>query len=326
VLVWSVALWREGRITTGDVVLTTTLGFTVLHASRDLAMALVDLVQQFAKLGDAIQVLGSPHEMPDAPHAKPLIHLGGTVAFEGVGFSYPDGERVLSRFDLHIPPGQRIGLVGRSGAGKSTILSLLQRNYDPTAGRVLIDAQDITQVTQESLRQSIAVVQQDISLLHRSVLENLRYGNPGASDDAVYRAAEAAHCTEFIATLPDGFATIVGARGVKLSGGQRQRLAIARAFLRDASIILLDEATSALDSESERSVKDALERLVANRTVIAVAHRLSTLDSFDRIVVLDHGRIIEDGTPSDLLRCNGTYSRMYRLQMASAHPRQSAAE
>jgi ATP-binding cassette subfamily B protein len=326
VLVWSVALWREGRITTGDVVLTTTLGFTVLHASRDLAMALVDLVQQFAKLGDAIQVLGSPHEMPDAPHAKPLIHLGGTVAFEGVGFSYPDGERVLSDFDLHIPPGQRIGLVGKSGAGKSTILSLLQRNYDPTVGRVLIDEQDITQVTQESLRQSIAVVQQDISLLHRSVLENLRYGNPSADDEAVYRAAEAAHCTEFIATLPDGFATIVGARGVKLSGGQRQRLAIARAFLRDASIILLDEATSALDSESERLVKDALERLVANRTMIAVAHRLSTLDSFDRIVVLDHGRIIEDGTPADLLRRNGTYSRMYRLQMANSAPRQSAAE
>jgi ATP-binding cassette subfamily B protein len=241
------------------------------------------------------------------------------VTFEGVGFSYPDGERVLSDFDLHVPSGQRIGLVGKSGAGKSTILSLLQRNYDPTAGRVLIDGQDITQVTQESLRQSIAVVQQDISLLHRTVLENLRYGNPGASDDAVYRAAEAAHCTEFIAALPNGFATIVGARGVKLSGGQRQRLAIARA-------ILLDEATSALDSESERSVKNALERLVANRTVIAIAHRLSTLDSFDRIVVLDQGRIIEDGTPPDLLRGNGPYSRMYRLQMANAGPRQTAAE
>jgi ATP-binding cassette, subfamily B, bacterial len=326
VLVWSVTLWREGRITTGDVVLTTTLAFTVLHASRDLAMALVDLVQQLAKLGEAIKVLGSPHEMPDAPNAKALSHFGGAVTFEGVGFSYPDGERVLSDFDLHVPSGQRIGLVGKSGAGKSTILSLLQRNYDPTAGRVLIDGQDITQVTQESLRQSIAVVQQDISLLHRTVLENLRYGNPGASDDAVYRAAEAAHCTEFIAALPNGFATIVGARGVKLSGGQRQRLAIARAFLRDAPIILLDEATSALDSESERSVKNALERLVANRTVIAIAHRLSTLDSFDRIVVLDHGRIIEDGTPPDLLRGNGPYSRMYRLQMANAGPRQTAAE
>jgi ATP-binding cassette subfamily B protein len=289
-------------------------------------MALVDLVQQFAKLGDAIQVLGSPHEMPDAPNSQPLINLGGAVAFERVGFAYPNGEGVLSGFDLHIPPGQRIGLVGRSGAGKSTILSLLQRNYDPEAGRVLIDEQDISLVTQESLRQSIAVVQQDISLLHRSVLENLRYGNPDASDDDVYRAADAAHCTEFIATLPDGFATIVGERGAKLSGGQRQRLAIARAFLRDAPIILLDEATSALDSESERSVKDALERLVANRTVIAVAHRLSTLDSFDRIVVLDHGRIVEDGTPSDLLRHKGLYSRMVELQLAGAGARQSAAE
>jgi ATP-binding cassette subfamily B protein len=321
VLVWSVELWRQGRITTGDVVLTTTLGFTVLHASRDLAMALVDLVQQFAKLGDAIHVLGSPHEMPDAPNARPLVHHGGAVAFDNVGFAYPDGEVVLSGFDLRIPPGQRIGLVGKSGAGKSTILSLLQRNYDPTAGRILIDQQDIVRVTQESLRQSIAVVQQDISLFHRTVLENLRYGNPDASDDAVYRAADAAHCTGFIAALPQGFDTIVGERGVKLSGGQRQRLAIARAFLRDAPIILLDEATSALDSESERSVKDALERLVANRTVIAVAHRLSTLDSFDRIVVLDHGRIIEDGTPAALLRRDGPYARMYRLQMA-----RSAAE
>jgi ATP-binding cassette subfamily B protein len=326
VLVWSVELWREHRITTGDVVLTTTLGFTVLHASRDLAMALVDLVQQLAKLGDAIQVLGSPHEMRDVPNAQPLIHLGGAVSFERIGFHYPDGERVLSAFDLHIPPGQRIGLVGRSGAGKSTILSLLQRNYDPSAGRVLIDEQDIAQVTQESLRQSIAVVQQDISLLHRTVLENLRYGNPAASDDEVYRAAEAAHCTAFIDALPNGFATIVGERGVKLSGGQRQRLAIARAFLRDAPIILLDEATSALDSESERSVKDALECLVRNRTVIAVAHRLSTLDSFDRIVVLDHGRIVEDGTPADLLRRKGLYSRMVQLQLAGAGQRQSAAQ
>ncbi|HLZ65725.1 MAG TPA: ABC transporter ATP-binding protein [Aliidongia sp.] len=322
VLVWAIELWRQHRITTGDVVLTTTLGFTVLHASRDLAMALVELVQHFAKLGEAIEVLGLPHEMQDSPDAKPLINLGGGVTFERVAFDYPSGAPVLRDFDLQVPAGQKVGLVGRSGAGKSTILALLQRLYDPNAGRVLIDEQDIRHVTQESLRQAVAVVQQDISLFHRSALENLRYGRPEASDEEVYRAAEAAHCTEFISRLPEGFDTIVGERGLKLSGGQRQRLAIARAFLRDAPIILLDEATSALDTESEQSIQEALMRLVKNRTVIAIAHRLSTLHSFDRIIVLDRGRIIEDGVPSDLLRRDGPYSRMYGRQLAGKEKRQ----
>jgi ATP-binding cassette subfamily B protein len=317
VLGWSVILWRQGSITTGDVVLTTTLGFTVLHASRDLAMALVEVLQHFAKLGEAIQVLGLPHEMKDAPGAKPLIRLGGSLAFEDVSFSYPNGQHVLETFRLHIPAGQKVGLVGRSGAGKSTMLALLQRLYDPDGGRVLIDEQDISQVTQESLRQSIAVVQQDISLFHRTVLENLRYGRPDASDDEVYRAAEAAHCTEFIERLPEGFRTIVGERGLKLSGGQRQRLAIARAFLRDAPIVLLDEATSALDTESEESIQEALMRLVKNRTVIAIAHRLSTLRSFDRIVVLERGRIMEDGPASELMRKKGLFSRMYGRQLTT---------
>jgi ATP-binding cassette subfamily B protein len=218
---------------------------------------------------------------------------------------------------LHVPAGQKIGLVGRSGAGKSTIIALLQRLYDPTSGGVAVDEQNIAQVSQKSLREAVAVVHQDISLFHRSVLENLRYGRPEATDEEVYRAAEAAHCTEFIDRLPDGFATIVGERGMKLSGGQRQRLAIARAFLRDAPIILLDEATSALDTESEQSIQDALVRLVKNRTVIAIAHRLSTLNSFDRIVVLERGRIVEDGAPEDLLRRkDGVYSRMYSRQLA----------
>ncbi len=318
VLAWAVLLWRAGSISTGGVVLTTTLAFTVLHGSRDLAMAMVEVLQHFAKLGEAVKVLGLPHEMVDAPDAKPLINLGGSIIFEKVSFSYPDGERVLRNFDLRIPPGQTVGLVGRSGAGKSTVLALLQRLYDPTAGRVLIDGQDIAHVTQESLRRSIAVVHQDISLLHRSVLENLRYGRPDATDEEVYRATEAAHCTEFIKRLPQGFQTIVGERGLKLSGGQRQRIAIARAFLSNAPIILLDEATSALDTESEQAIQEALMRLVEGRTVIAVAHRLSTLNSFDRIIVLEWGRIIEDGSSAELLRKNGAYSRMYGLQLAAA--------
>jgi ATP-binding cassette subfamily B protein len=320
VLIWSVMLWRAHRISTGDVVLTTSLGFTVLHASRDLAMALVELVQQFAKLSEAVQVLGLPHEMVDAPDAKPLVPLGGSIVFHGVTFNYPNGSPVLRGIDLHIPAGQKVGLVGRSGAGKSTVIALLQRHYDPRSGRILIDEQDIVHVTQDSLRASIAIVQQDISLFNRSILENLRYGRPEASDDDVHRAAEAAHCTEFISRLPEGFDTEVGERGVKLSGGQRQRLAIARAFLRDAPIILLDEATSALDTESEQSIQEALVRLVKGRTVLAIAHRLSTLDSFDRIIVLDRGAIVEDGAPGDLLRRKGVYSKMYSRQLAAMRP------
>jgi ATP-binding cassette subfamily B protein len=315
VLVWSVELWRRHEISTGDVVLTTTLGFTVLHASRDFAMALVDMVQQFAKLDEAVQVLGLPHEMQDAPDAKPLQLTGGSIQFRDVSFSYPSGQSVLDHFVLDVPAGQKIGLVGRSGAGKSTIIALLQRLYDPTQGEVCIDGQNIAHVSQESLRSSIAVVQQDISLFHRSLLENLRYGRPEASDEEVFRAVEAAKCTEFINQLPEGFDTLVGERGMKLSGGQRQRLAIARAFLMDAPLVLLDEATSALDTESEQSIQEALARLFKGRTVIAIAHRLSTLDAFDRIVVLDRGRIVEDGAPRRLLRASGVYSRMYNRQV-----------
>jgi len=316
VLVWSVELWRLGEITTGDVVLTTTLGFTVLHASRDFAMAMVDMVQQFAKLREAVQVLGLPHEMQDAKDARPLRVREGVVAFRDVSFSYPSGQTVLKHFTLIVPGGQRVGLVGRSGAGKSTVIALLQRLYDPDSGEVAIDEQVISHVTQQSLRRSIAVVQQEISLFHRSLLENLRYGRPEATDEEVFRAVEAACCTEFINKLPDGYNTLVGERGMKLSGGQRQRLAIARAFLMNASIVLLDEATSALDTESEQSIQEALARLFRGRTVIAIAHRLSTLDSFDRIVVMDRGRIVEDGAPRRLLQIGGgVYSRMYGRQL-----------
>jgi ATP-binding cassette, subfamily B, bacterial len=319
VLVWAIELWRRGEISTGDVVLTTSLGFTVLHASRDFAMAMVDMVQQVAKLREAVQVLGLPHEMQDAKDARPLRVSSGAIEFCDVSFSYPSGQPVLSRFSLHVPGGQKVGLVGRSGAGKSTIIALMQRLYDPESGEVLIDGQNIAGVTQSSLRSSIAVVQQDISLFHRSLLENLRYGRPEATDEEVYRAVEAARCSEFITRLPDGYDTLVGERGMKLSGGQRQRLAIARAFLMDAPIVLLDEATSALDTESEQSIQEALARLFRGRTVIAIAHRLSTLDSFDRIVVLDRGHIVEDGPPRRLLqKKGGVYSRMYGRQLRTS--------
>lgn len=319
VLAWAVALWQDGDVSTGGVVLTTTMGFGVLYASRDFTLSMVELVQHFAKLREAVHSLCTAHEMRDAPDARPLVCLGGSISFDAVSFSYPDGSEVLQDFRLQIAAGEKVGLVGRSGAGKSTVFALLQRHYDPQNGRVLIDGQDISHVTQESLRRSIAIVQQDISLFHRSIIDNLRYGRPDATDDDVRRAAEAAGCLEFIERLPHQFDTIVGQRGLKLSGGQRQRLAIARAFLLDAPIILLDEATSSLDSKSEQSVHDALMSLIEGRTVIAIAHRLSTVGSFDRIIALDGGGIIEEGAPHELLKREGVYRRMYDQQFSRLH-------
>jgi ATP-binding cassette subfamily B protein len=236
------------------------------------------------------------------------------VTFDRVRFAYPSRAPVLREFDLTIEPGQRVGLVGFSGAGKSTVLALLQRFYDVGSGRILIDGQDIRDVTQESLRTTMAIVPQDISLFHRTVLENIRYARPDAQEEEILAAAEMANCREFIEALPDGFATMVGDRGVKLSGGQRQRLAIARALLKDAPILLLDEATSALDSESERAIQDALDRLMHGRTVIAIAHRLATLKSFDRIIVMDRGHIVDDGPPGVLAVRPGPYRDMLRRQ------------
>jgi ATP-binding cassette subfamily B protein len=298
----------------GDLVLITALSFGILHSTRDLAVALVDLTQHVARLEEAIASLLTEHELPDKPDAHPLRPGAGQVRFDHVRFAYAGRAAVLRDFDLTIEPGQRVGLVGYSGAGKSTALALLQRFYDVQGGRVLIDGQDIRDVTQESLRATMAIVPQDISLFHRTVMENIRYARPDASEADVLAAAEMAYCRDFIDALPDGFATMVGDRGVKLSGGQRQRLAIARALLKDTPILLLDEATSALDSESERAIQDALDRLMQGRTVIAIAHRLSTLKRFDRIIVMDQGRIIDDGPPDVLAARPGPYRDLLRKQ------------
>jgi ATP-binding cassette, subfamily B, bacterial len=311
---WGILLWRGGQATVGDLVLITALSIGILHCTRDLAVALVDLTQHVARLEEAIGALLSEHDLPDHPDAEPLRHGVGQVAFDKVWFGYPGRAPVLRDFDLTIEPGQRVGLVGFSGAGKSTVLSLLQRYYDVQDGRILIDGQDVRDVTQESLRSTMAIVPQDISLFHRTVLENIRYARPDASEEDVLVAAEMANCREFIEAMPDGFATMVGDRGVKLSGGQRQRLAIARALLKDAPILLLDEATSALDSESEEAIQHALDRLMHGRTVIAIAHRLATLQSFDRIIVMDHGRIVEDGPPNVLAARGGPYRELLRKQ------------
>jgi ATP-binding cassette subfamily B protein len=311
---WAVVLWQRGAATTGDVVLACTLGLSILHATRDLAVALVDVTQHVARLAEALETLLVPHELRDHPEARPLVKRGASVAFRHVAFRYPDGHRIFEDLSLDLEPGQRVGLVGQSGGGKSTLFALLQRQYDLQGGCILIDGQDIARVTQRSLREAIAVVPQDIMLFHRSVMENIRYGRPDASDDMVFEAAVAARC-DFIETLPQGIDTIVGDRGVKLSGGQRQRIAVARAFLKDAPLLLLDEATSALDAESEEAIRDAVARLMSGRTVIAIAHRLSTVRNFDRVVVLHDGRVLEDGSPDHLMRRNGPYSRLVRREM-----------
>ena len=306
-LAWALLLWQRGGITTGEVVLACTLSLSILHATRDLAVALVDVTQHLARLSEALVTLLVPHELRDRPNAAALIKCGVGVSFEKLSFCYPDGRHVFDHLDLRLLPGQRVGLIGHSGAGKSTLLQLLQRFYDPQRGRVLIDNQDIATVTQESLRAAIGVVPQDVSLFQRSVMENIRYGRPHAADEDVCAAAAAARSLDFIATLPDGMDTLVGERGVKLSGGQRQRIAIARAFLKDAPLLLLDEATSSLDSESEATIREALDRLMRGRTVIAIAHRLATVRDFDRIIVLRAGQILQDGPPDQLMRREGIY-------------------
>ncbi len=313
-LAWAIILWQQGQATTGDVVLACSLGLSVLHATRDLAVALVDITQHIARLSEAVATLLVPHELRDHPEAEPLIGRGASVRFEHVKFRYGEGQQIFEDLNLSFKPGERIGLVGHSGGGKSTLFALLQRFYDPQAGRILIDGQDIARVTQESLREAIAVVPQDISLFHRTVMDNIRYGRPDATDDEVLEAAITARC-DFIEGLPNGMRTFVGERGVKLSGGQRQRIAIARAFLKDAPLLLLDEATSALDSESEEAIREALGFLMRGRTVVTIAHRLSTVRNFDRIVVLQTGTVMQDGPPDQLVRREGLYRELVQREM-----------
>jgi ATP-binding cassette subfamily B protein len=314
-LAWAILLWLHRSASTGDVVLVTTLGFTILHGTRDLSVALVDTVQHVARLAEALATLLLPHEMTEGSDARELAQPRGCVQFRGVTYAYPGTPYpVLRNFNLLVQPGTKLGLVGRSGSGKSTALALLQRMREVQAGRILIDSEDIAMLTDASLRAAISVVPQDVSLFYRSVLENIRYGRPDADDAAVRDAARDAGCLDFINTLPDGFDTMVGDRGTKLSGGQRQRLAIARAFLRNAPILLLDEATSSLDSESEQAVQNALQRVMQGRTVIAVAHRLATLRDFDRVVVLNRGRIVQDGAPRELERVPGLYRELLSRQ------------
>ena len=327
-LVFALALWRGGHVSAGDVVVVSALTFRLLHGSRDLAFSLIGIGQSYAYVQESVEILGGAHAIADAPDARRFIRCGGALRLDRVSFAYPGGASVLARLDVSIPAGQRVGIVGASGAGKSTVLALLLRLYDVGEGRVLVDGQDVRGVRQDELRAAIASVPQEVSLFHRSLRENIRFARPEASDAEVEAAARAAFCAEFIAALPEGYDTLVGERGAKLSGGQRQRIGVARAFLKNAPVVLLDEATSALDTRSEMEVQAALDRLMRGRTVLSVAHRLSTLVDFDRILVMQNGRIVEDGAPLELRRRGGVFDRMWRLQaegLEMAGPRLVAA-
>jgi len=325
-LTWALTSWQAGGISAGDVVVVSALTFRILHGSRDLALALAGTAQQFGVIAEMLAVVAQPHSMPDKPGAPAFVPRAGAVELRHVNYAYPDGTQVFRDLNLKVPAGQKVGIVGPSGAGKSTLLALLQRVDDVSGGGILIDGEPIAAFARDSLRAAIAVVPQDVSLFRRSVMDNIRYGRPGASDEEVHAAARQAHCDEFIRQLPQGYDTVVGERGATLSGGQRQRLGIARAFLKNAPILLLDEATSSLDSRSERKVQAALTGLMRERTVVAVAHRLSTLSRFDRIIVLADGSIVEDGTLEELRGAGGMFSLLWNMQAgphagAAAPPR-----
>ena len=301
-------------MTPGGVVTVLTVGVQLGLSIAQLGDEALNMFEHVGDLKESLDALARDHDIPDHADAKPLQVTGGAIRFDNVAFSYPDGRRVFEGLNLDVRPGERIGLVGRSGAGKSTLVKLLTRRHLVTGGRIRIDGQDIESVTQESIAAAIGEVPQATEMFHRSIRENIRYGRPLADNAATERAAIAAGCDEFIVARPGGYDAVVGEKGVKLSGGEKQRIAVARAFIKDAPILVLDEATSSLDTETEIALQDALWRLMAGRTVIAIAHRLSTLRAMDRVVVMEDGEIVEQGPPSVLISSSGAFARAWALQ------------
>ncbi len=306
--------WQRGVIDAGDFTYIFYSGWGICVMAWISGIEMPNLFKEMGKCRQALRPLIVPHEIVDAPDARPLVIACGEVRFDNVSFHYDRGRRVFENKTITIEPGTKVGLVGASGSGKSTFVNLLTRLYEVESGQITIDGQDIRQVTQESLHQQIAVIPQDTSLFHRSVMDNIRYGKIDASESDVIEASVRANCHTFISELKNGYDSLVGERGIMLSGGQRQRIAIARAFLKNAPILVLDEATSALDSITEAAIQISLMELMAGRTTIAIAHRLSTLASMDRLLVFNEGRIVEDGTHNDLLRLDQLYADLWKTQ------------
>ena len=312
-------LWHQGQVGVGAVATATAMALRVNGLSQYIMWESARLFENIGTVSDGMGTLSKPHTILDKPQALPLKVAQGEIKFEHVDFSYEAGKPLLNGFNLTIRPGEKVGLIGRSGAGKSTIVNLLLRFYEPQSGTISIDGQNINDITQESLRAQIGLVTQDTSLLHRSVRDNIVYGRPDATEAEMISAADRAEASGFIPNLSDakgrrGYDAHVGERGVKLSGGQRQRIAIARVMLKDAPILLLDEATSALDSEVEAAIQESLDKMMDGKTVIAIAHRLSTIAAMDRLIVLDKGRIIEEGSHAELLEKHGLYAKLWAHQ------------
>lgn len=315
ILYLAAVLWKEGKLTAGDFVLLQSYVFIIFHKMWNIGKIIRHIYQSLADAEEMTVILNTPHEIVDVHGAKPLKIGKGEIEFKNVSFYYHKTRKILDKFNLRIKPRERVALIGPSGAGKSTVVKLLLRNHDVDGGKILIDGQDISKVKLESLWKNISLVPQDPILFHRTLMENIRYGKPDATNEEVFRASEIAHCSEFINILPNKYDTYVGERGIKLSGGERQRVAIARAILRNAPVLVLDEATSSLDSGSERLIQDALKKLMENKTVIVIAHRLSTIVKMDRIVFVGDGQIIEEGTHKELLeKENGNYRKLWELQ------------
>jgi ATP-binding cassette subfamily B multidrug efflux pump len=329
----SIWLWVHGKVEVGTVAMAIPLSWQIISNAGWVAMRVTEIFENIGVVQEGMMTIARPIALTDRPDAASLSVKRGEIEFKDIRFGYGRESGLIDGLSLTIHPGERIGLIGRSGAGKSTLVNLMLRFFDLEDGEILIDGQDIANATQESLRTQISVVTQDTSLLHRSIRDNIRYGRPEATEAEIVAAAKQAQAHEFILELEDwrgrrGYDAHVGERGVKLSGGQRQRIAIARVILKNAPIIVLDEATSSLDSEVEAAIQTSLDTLMAGKTVIAIAHRLSTIARMDRLVVLDRGRIVEQGTHAELLRSGGHYSELWRRQSGgfidSAPPAQAA--
>ncbi|MGD0576722.1 MAG: ABC transporter ATP-binding protein [Candidatus Staskawiczbacteria bacterium] len=312
---YAIKYWQQGLITIGVFVLLQAYVLNIIDQFWGFTRIVRDVYQSYADAKEMVEILNLPHEIQDKPQAKELVVKNGEIEFKDLTFAFNETRKVLNNINLDIKPGEKVALVGPSGAGKTTFVRLLLRLYSPTSGKILIDGQDISDATQESLRKNISMVPQDPILFHRTLAENIAYGRRGSSIGEIKKAAALAHCEEFIKDLPFGLETFVGERGIKLSGGERQRVAIARAILKNAPILILDEATSSLDSNSEMLIQDALNNLMQDKTVIVIAHRLSTIQKMDRIIVVDEGKIIEQGSHADLLKNEySLYKKLWELQ------------
>jgi ATP-binding cassette subfamily B protein len=319
-LYYSLSLWSQGKIAAADFVVATSLSLLIISEARNLSKRFLEFFEHIGNVANGVNTIIQPHEIIDRDNAINHAITKGSIEFRQVHFGYSSEKTVFTNLSVTIQPGERVGLVGFSGSGKSSFVNLILRLFDPQSGQILIDGVDIKDMTQEALHSQISLIPQDPSLFHRTLLENILYGRLEASEAELIEAARKAYADDFIAQMREGYDSLVGERGVKLSGGQRQRIAIARVILKNAPILILDEATSSLDSITEKAIQDTLDTAMNGKTVIVVAHRLSTIAHLDRILVFDHGRIIEDGTHSKLLAKGGAYHRLWQMQAGGFLP------